>query len=136
MRRYSITRTLNLPEYKIAEIISETDKEIHIRVEPYKRKGIKCGGCGEEHKRSRHSQEETIAQDKPISGLRVYLHVIKRLYKCPVDGRIYVEEITWLKKWSRVTKRFAEQVNRLTAITTNQEAGWFLGLDDETVYRI
>jgi len=27
-------------------------------------------------------------------------------------------------------------VNRLTAITTNQEAGWFLGLDDETVYRI
>ncbi|MFH1449903.1 MAG: hypothetical protein ABIG09_05820, partial [bacterium] len=46
------------------------------------------------------------------------------------------EEITWLKKWSRVTKRFAEQVNRLTAITTNQEAGWFLGLDDETVYRI
>jgi len=127
---------LNLPEYKIAEIISETDKEIHIRVEPYKRKGIKCGGCGEEHKRSRHSQEETIAQDKPISGLRVYLHVIKRLYKCPVDGRIYVEEITWLKKWSRVTKGFAEQVNRLTAITTNQEAGWFLGLDDETVYRI
>jgi transposase len=136
MRRYSITKALHLPEYKITEIISEADKEIHIRVEPYKRKIAKCGGCGAEHKKSRHSQEEVIAQDKPISGLRVYLHVIKRLYQCPVDGRIYVEEVDWLKKWSRVTKRFAEHVNRLTAITTNQEAGWFLGLDDETVYRI
>ena len=27
-------------------------------------------------------------------------------------------------------------MNRLTAITTNTEAGWFLGLDDEVVYRI
>ncbi len=136
MRRYSITRALNLPEYKITEIILETDKEIHIRLEPYKRKAGKCSGCGTEHKKSRHSQEEVIAQDNPISGLRVYLHVIKRLYRCPVDGRIYVEEVDWLKKWSRVTKRFAQKVNRLTAITTNQEAGWFLGLDDETVYRI
>ena len=25
---------------------------------------------------------------------------------------------------------------RLTSITTNTEAGWYLGLDDETVYRI
>ena len=136
MRRYSITRVLNLPEYKITDILSEPDKEIHIRLEPYKRKRAKCGGCGVEHKRSRHSQEEVIAQDKPISGLRVYLHVVKRLYKCPIDGRIYVEEVDWLKKWSRVTKRFAQEVNRLTAITTNQEAGWFLGLDDEAVYRI
>lgn len=136
MRRYSITRILNLPEYKITEIMSETDKEIHIRLEPYKRKACKCGGCGAEHKKGRHSQEEVIAQDKPISNLRVYLHVIKMFYRCPVDGRIYVEEIDWLKKWSRVTKRFAENVNRLTAIATNQEAGWFLGLDDETIYRI
>ena len=37
---------------------------------------------------------------------------------------------------ARVTKGFAKSVNRLTAITTNQEAGWFLGLNDERVYRI
>jgi transposase len=36
----------------------------------------------------------------------------------------------------RVTYRFAIQVNRLAEITTNQEAGWYLGLDDEVVYRI
>jgi len=136
MQGYSITKALNLPEYKITEILSETKEEIHIRIEPYKRKKAKCSGCGIEHNIGRHSQQEVIAQDKPISDLKVYLHIIKRFYRCPVDGRIYVEEIDWLKKWSRVTKRFAEQVGRLTAITTNQEAGWFLGLDDESVYRI
>lgn len=36
----------------------------------------------------------------------------------------------------RFTKRFTNQVTRLRAVTTNQEAGWYLGLDDETVYRI
>jgi len=33
-------------------------------------------------------------------------------------------------------QKVAEQAGRLTAITTNQETGWFLGLDDEAVYRI
>jgi transposase len=122
--------------YKVTEIISKTDKEIHIRVEPYKRKKAICSSCGGIHKSGYHSSREVIVEDKPISDLRVYLHVIKRRYRCPLDGRIRTEEITWLKKYSRVTKRFAEQVNRLTAITTNQEAGWYLGLDDETVYRI
>ena len=136
MQRYSITKALNLPEYKITEIISETKEEIHIRIEPYKRKKAKCGGCGAKHGICPHSQEEVVVQDKPISDLKVYLHVIKRFYRCPADGRIYVEKVDWLKKWSRVTKRLAEQVGRLTAITTNQEAGWYLKLDDETVYRI
>lgn len=46
------------------------------------------------------------------------------------------EFIARISRWSRTTKRFAEHVDRLTAITTNQEAGWFLGLNDEAVYRI
>jgi transposase len=53
-----------------------------------------------------------------------------------MDGKIHTEIIPWLKKRSRTSKRFAEYVGRLTAITTNQEAGWFLNLDDESVYRI
>ncbi len=74
--------------------------------------------------------------DLPISGRKIYLYVLRRRYRCPKDGRTHVEEIAWIKKWFRVTTRFAQQVNRLTAITTNQEAGWYLGLDDEVVYRI
>lgn len=53
---------------------------------------------------------------------------------CLEDGRIRVEELEWLR--GRFTKRYVEQVYRLTSITTNKEAGWYLGIDDEVVYRI
>lgn len=136
MRMYSIKKAINIPEYKIAEIISEDLKEVHIRLEPYKRRRFTCSGCGGIHKIGHHGREETVVEDLGIFGHRTYLHVIKRRRICPEDNRTHVEQIPWLKKWSRVTVRFAEQVGRLTAITTNQEAGWYLGLDDESVYRI
>jgi len=136
MRTYSITKALNLPEYKIREIISETDKEIHIRVEPYKRKKARCSGCGEIHAGKIHSFKEVVVEDLRLIGKRVYLHVTKRRYRCLKDGRIYVEAVDWLKSRSRVTKRLAQDVYRLTAITTNVEASWYLGMDDEKVYRI
>lgn len=136
MRVYSIRKALNIPEYKITELLSETDKEINIKLEPYKRKRFICSGCGQVHKIGQHALEESMAEDLPLFEKRVYLTIVKRRFKCPVDGRTHIEDIPWIKKYGRVTKRFAEKVNRLTAITTNQEAGWFLGLDDETVYRI
>lgn len=136
MRIYNIKKRLNIPEYKITGILSETDKEIHIKLAPYKRKKFVCSGCGQVHKIGQHGLEETTAEDLPVFEKRAYLHIIKRRYKCPADKSTRIEEIPWLNKWSRTTKRFARKVNRLTAITTNQEAGWFLGLDDEVVYRI
>jgi len=47
-----------------------------------------------------------------------------------------VEAVDWIKPRARVTNRLAVEVYRLTAITTNVEAGWYLGMDDEQVYRI
>jgi transposase len=41
-----------------------------------------------------------------------------------------------VKKNKRFTGRFCEEAYRLTSITTNQEAGWFLRVDDESIYRI
>jgi len=75
-----------------------------------------------------------MIEDLPISGKRVFLHVPRRKVRCLEDGTIRVEEIVWIRK--RFSLRFADQVYRLTAIATNQEAGWYLGLDDEAVYRI
>ncbi len=136
MRVYNISKGLNIPEYKITEVVSENEKEIHLRLEPYKKKPFVCSGCGRVHKIGYHGKVESTAEELSLFEKRTYLHVIKRRYVCPNDNRVYVEAVPWLNKWSRTTKRFAEKVNRLTAITTNQEAGWFLGLDDETVYRI
>lgn len=123
MRIYSIRKALNIPEYKITEVISEDNREIHLRIEPYKKKGFLCSGCGEIHEKGNHGKEESIVEDLPIVGKRIYLHIVKRRYVCPKDKRTHIEEVEWLKKWGRVTKRYAEQVSRLTAITTNEEAG-------------
>ncbi len=136
MQGYSIRKQLNIPQYKITKIISENDKEMHIRLEPYRRRAFVCSGCGGVHKIGYHGIEESVVEDLALFEKRVYLHVVKRRYRCPQDNRIHIEEVPWVKKGGRVTKRFAKRVNRLTAITTNQEAGWFLGLDDEVVYRI
>jgi transposase len=131
----SIKKLLDIPGYRVTGV-SFSHSGIHIHVRPYRRKKPTCSQCGEVHTEGYHSSQWTQAEDLPISGKRVYLHIQKRRHRCPCDGKIHTEEIPWLKKWARVTRRFAEQVSRLTAITTNQEAGWFLGLDDEAVYRI
>lgn len=136
MRGYSITQALSLPEYKITEIVSETSDEIHIRLRAYKRKKAKCSGCGEYHKTRIHGFKEIVVEDLRFFGKRVYLHVIKRRHRCEKDGRIYVEVVEWLKPRCRVTSRLAKEIYRLTSITTNQEAGWYLGINDERIYRI
>ncbi len=136
MRLYSIKKAIDIPEYKITGIIFESKEEIHLHLEPYQRRPFTCSGCGEIHKVGYHGKEESVVEDLSIFGKRMYLHVTKRRYVCPQDNRTHIEKVTWLNRWSRTTKRFAQMINRLTAITTNQEAGWFLGLDDETVYRL
>ena len=65
-----------------------------------------------------------VVEDMRISGKRVFLLVAKRKSLCNEDGRIRVEEIEWIR--GRFTQRFAEQITRLAAITTNTGAGWLL----------
>jgi transposase len=135
MRLQGIKKLLNIPDYKVTDV-SFSRRALHIQLVPFKRSKPVCSWCKETHTTGYHSCQWTEAEDLPMSGKRVYLHIQKRRCRCPRDGKIHTEEIPWLKRWARVTRRFAEQVGRLTAITTNQEAGWFLGLDDEAVYRI
>ena len=135
MRENSISRQLNIPGYKIIKITS-SEKEMHVYLSAYKRNKATCSYCGIEHKAGYHSSNEVTVEDLSLFEKRVYLHVLKRYYRCPKDGRIHVEDIPWLKLRSRVTKRLGNKIYRLTAITTNKEAGWFMGMDDEKVYRI
>lgn len=131
-----IRKIINFPEYKISEIIKITDKEIHLKLEPYKKKKFICSGCKNFHSEGYHSSDEVIVRDLSIGEKMVFIHVIKRRFRCPTKEMICIEFLPWLEKYSRVTNRFAKQINRLTAITTNQEAGWYLDLNDEVVYRI
>ncbi len=135
MQIYGIKKLLNIPDYRITKV-KITKKKLQIWLEPYKRKKAKCSKCGKHHKKGYHSSGWMKVRDLDISGRAVYLWILKRRYVCNEDSNVHTEEIAWLKLWSRVTKRYAAHVSRLTAITTNQEAGWFLGMDDQAVYKI
>ena len=134
MQLNTITELLNIPNYKVTHMIKNTNDSLHVMLGQMEATPAVCSGCGNIHHNSVHSREFIVVEDLRISGKRVFLYVPKRKTCCIEDGAIRVEEIDWLS--GRFTKRFAEEVYRLTAITTNQEAGWYLGLDDETVYRI
>jgi len=129
----TITKLLNLPNVIVIDALECGDGHFHFVVtlsdiaDP-----PVCSWCGAVHT-SVHSKGQMRVEDQQMLGRRVFLYLEKRKCRCP-DGGIHVEHLPWLH--GRFTRRFAEQINRLTAITTNSEAGWFLGLDDEVIYRI
>lgn len=75
-----------------------SEAEIHIYIRPHKRRPAICSGCGDVHKAGFHSSSVVKARDLPVAGRKVYWHVTKRKYRCPVDGQIHIEHVSWLKK--------------------------------------
>lgn len=130
----SVTELLGIANYKVAHMIQTGNRRLELVLKREEEHFCVCSACGEIHRTAVHSTDMVRVEDLPISGKRVFLHVPKRRTLCLKDNRIRTEELDWLR--GRVTRRFAEQIYRLTSITTNKEAGWFLGLDDEKVYRI
>lgn len=93
-----LKQILKIPTgYKITKF-EETPETLEINIEPYKNKKAVCSGCGEIHKKGYHGVETMRVRDLPAGGRKVYLHVSKRRYLCPKDGKIYVEHIEWVKK--------------------------------------
>ena len=134
MQLDTITELLQIPGFKVTHMMTCTENRIEFLLEREEESASICSGCGKVHNTAVHSKGRVIVEDLPMSGKRVYLHVPKMKSVCLEDGSIRVEELEWIR--GRFTRRFVEQVYRLTSITTNKEAGWFLGIDDETVYRI
>jgi len=134
MQLHTITELLAIPNYRVSHMVVHSDSRLDLLLEPSRFIPAVCSGCGHVHNTPVHSIGTMVVEDLSMSGKRVFLHVPKRKALCVEDDSIRVEELDWLR--GRFTKRFADQVYRLTSITTNQEAGWYLGLDDEVVYRI
>ena len=86
-----------------------TETEVHLYVRPHKRKPAICSGCGQLHKEGYHSSAVVKARDLPVAGRKVYWHVEKRKYRCPANGRIYVEHVDWLKKREDTRPDFAKK---------------------------
>jgi len=93
-----------------------------------------CSGCGLPHDVPVHSMGSITVQDLNLCGRRVFLQVPKRKILCNKDRKIRVETLEWIK--GRFTDRFAEEILRLTTVTSCRAAGWYLELDDEMIRRM
>lgn len=137
MQINTIKELLKLPAgWLITKIISWCSKEIHIRIEEVMVESQKCVGCGKAGYKGPKGSFEVTIEDLQLADRRVYLHIQHRRYRCKECKSSWSLQIPWVKMESRVTQRYAQRIFRLTAITTNQEAGWYWGLNDEKVYRI
>lgn len=134
MHLKTITELLTLPNFQVVSVLEQNETSIHLYIDQVESVAPVCSACGMIHRSSVHSIGWIRVEDLPLCGKQVFLYLPKRKVFCPKDGKIRVERFDVLR--GRFTRRYADQVYRLTSIATNAEAGWFLKLDDETVYRI
>src|SRR4030042_907335 len=97
MQLNTITEILNIPNYRAIEVTDSEYEGLHIVLERVEDTPPVCSGCGKVHGVSVHSRSDMLAEDLPISGKRVFLHVPKRKVQCAEDGTIRVEELQWLQ---------------------------------------
>jgi transposase len=134
MLKEYLTLLLNIEHYYVSEINDISENKISIKIKKYKHIKSICSGCNHEHTKGHHSTDTVTVRDLSLFGRKVFLEVELKTFRCHKCNKILVEKNDWI--FIRATKRYAKEVYRLTSITTNKEAGWYLGIDDEVVYRI
>jgi len=93
-----------------------------------------CSGCGRSFDRP-HDWEERWVRDLPILDAETHIHLQRFRVDCPDCGRV-VEQLSWLAKHARETRRLAESVARLCQIASIKHVAEFHGLSWDTVKRI
>jgi len=137
MQLDTIRELLDLPAgWKVTRILSFRPNEIRIIVEELITEGQPCQQCGATGWMGSKGFYETSVEDLALGFRRVFLHLRHRRYRCGGCKASWSLKAPWIRSESRVTSRYAQGIFRLTSITTNTEAGWYMGLDDEKVYRI
>ena len=93
-----------------------------------------CSGCGQTIA-AVHEYEERWVRDLPILDADTHLCVHQRRLACPTCGP-RVEQIAWLDRYARHTRRMAQSVARMCQGTTIKKTAEFYGLSRRTVKRI
>ncbi len=108
--------------------------QVWIELLPEQGRGLTCSGCGYVSHRVHDCQRRRV-RDLPILEAQSHLWVQRRRVLCPRCGP-KLEQLAWLDRYARVTRRLAENVARLCAILPIKHVADFYGLHWETVKRI
>ena len=94
----------------------------------------RCSGCGEVVA-AIHDRTLRRIRDLPVFGAPVELHVERLRLACPRRGP-RLERLEWLDPHCRVTRRLADSVARLCAVTSVLHAARWHGIDWKTAKAI
>jgi transposase len=108
--------------------------EILLELIPVRDRVKRCSGCGQEVAQV-HDVELRWVRELPILDMTAWLLVHRCRLACPRCGP-KLEELAWLPRYSRVTRRLAESVVRLCQLLPIKHVADFFGLAWSTVKAI
>lgn len=118
---------------KILEL-SAGNRCIEIELAPHGMQPLICAGCGCASNRIHETIKRRI-RDLPILDFQTLLIVPRRRLLCPRCGPS-VELLSWLDRYSRVTRRLTESVARLCAVLPVKHVAAFFRLSWDQVKEI
>lgn len=129
---YYSEKLLELQGAKVKKVENSDTVKIHIVMQ---RKRVKCPACGEEATRI-HDYRTQEVRDLPIFENQTILVIRKRRYICHC-GKRFDEEIPFLARYSRRTKRMNEHMmNDLASLHSYSVIGRKYSVSTPTVMRI
>lgn len=108
--------------------------EVWIELHPVEDAAMRCSGCRKAVNQV-HETTERWVKDLPILDAETWLLVHRRRVACGRCGP-KLEELSWLDRYSRVTRRLAESVARLCQVLPVKHVADFYGLGWDTVKSI
>lgn len=119
----------------ILENVERTDSITFLYIK-MKRKPSKCPCCGE-MTNTIHDYRKQLVKDVPAFGNRVVLSVKKRRYRCLNCNKRFIEDISFLPKYYRMTNRLAMHIlNKLGEERSFSSVAREVQLSVSTVIRV
>ena len=105
--------------------------QLRISLSPVPGTAMTCSGCGRKRLTLHDVYERTI-RELPVFEAECVLLVKRRRVACPDCGP-KLEELSWLQRYARVTRRLAESVARLCRVLPVKQVAEYFGLSWGTV---
>lgn len=109
-------------------------RRIEVELVPQTVTNLICAGCGQATDKI-HETSKRLVRDLPILDAQTWLIVHRRRLLCPRCGPT-IEQLCWLDKYSRVTRRLAESVARLCGVLPVKHVAAFFHLSWDQVKQI
>lgn len=100
----STAKLILLPELKIITHWQQSKFRTHYKCEKVSDFEV-CPKCATKS-HSVHDRRWVVIQDQPIRGSGIYLHILKRRFRCPGCKKVFTEPLSGIRKRFKTTERF------------------------------